>query len=149
MLPWRYTWVIAGLSLLAYSLMLFYSHPIATLQPMDDHSHHMQGDFNLHILGMWFTFAISTVLITYFVVKMANALRQQEQLLATDREDELRDEQILAVATLAAGTAHELGTPLSTMSVLLDELETEHSTTLRSTRIWRYCANRYRAANKY
>jgi two-component system, sensor histidine kinase RegB len=146
LLPWRYTWIIAGLSLLAYTLMLFYYHPLTTtlvqpilqpsLQPnllpnqtaMDlmpprfEHGHGSAG-VSLHILGMWFNFALSACLITYFVVIMARALRQQEDTLASNREEELRDEQILAVATLAAGTAHELGTPLSTMTVLIDEME--------------------------
>lgn len=126
LLPWRFTWIIAGLSLLAYSLMLIYYRPFLSMQPTMDHSHHAANSFNLHILGMWFTFAISTMLITYFVVKMASALRQQETKLAANREDELRDEQILAVATLAAGTAHELGTPLATMTLLLDELEQDY-----------------------
>ncbi len=124
-LPWRFTWIIAGLSLLAYSLMLFFYQPLTDLQPTTGHNHHSNNEFNLHIIGMWFTFALSTGLITYFVVKMANALRQQENEQVTNREHELLDEQILAVATLAAGTAHELGTPLATMTVLLDELEQE------------------------
>jgi two-component system, sensor histidine kinase RegB len=38
----------------------------------------------------------------------------------------MRDQQLLAVATQAAGAAHELGTPLSTMSVLLKDLRREH-----------------------
>lgn len=122
LLPWRYTLLVAGLSLTAYTLMLFYYLPFPALQPHQSaHAHDADG-INLHIIGMWLTFALSTALITYFVVKMANALRHQEQRLARDREDELLEEQILAVATLAAGTAHELGTPLSTMMVLLDEL---------------------------
>ncbi len=123
LLPWRYTWLIALLSLTAYTFLLFYHQPLPHLTPSQGgHSGHQPAGINLHILGMWLTFALSTALITYFVVKMANALRQQQQLQASYREDDLRDEQILAVATLAAGTAHELGTPLSTMLVLLDEL---------------------------
>lgn len=133
LLPWRYTWIIAGASLLAYTLMLFFYQPL-----IDNHATHAHGEVpllpsvqghsaqssvNLHILGMWFNFALSAVLITYFVVIMARALRQQENTRIANREDKLRDEQILAVATLAAGTAHELGTPLSTMTVLLDEME--------------------------
>ena len=127
-LPWRVTWFIAGLSLSAYSMLLFYYQPLPILQPNPHaaHADHMGSGFNLHILGMWFTFALSSALITYFVVKMANALRQQEQRQVATREDELRDEQILAVATLAAGTAHELGTPLATMTMLIDELIQEH-----------------------
>ena len=127
LLPWRYTWIIAGLSLLAYTVMLFTYQPLMEMDTLTgQHDHHMTSDFNMHILGMWFNFALSAVLITYFVVIMANALRQQENALADNREEELRDEQILAVATLAAGTAHELGTPLSTMTVLIDELEQEY-----------------------
>ena len=123
-LPWRYTWIIAGLSITAYSLMLFYFQPLGTI---NEHAHHIAGNsFNQHVLGMWFNFSLSAGLITYFVVKMASSLRQQEARLVNHREDELRDEQILALATLAAGTAHELGTPLSTMTVLIDEMEQDH-----------------------
>ncbi|WP_101757769.1 ATP-binding protein [Oceanicoccus sp. KOV_DT_Chl] len=122
-LPWRYTWAISGLSLAAYTALLFYYQPLPAFQPQQGvHAGHHSSGINLHILGMWMTFALSTALITYFVVKMANALRLQQQLQANNREDILRDEQILAVATLAAGTAHELGTPLATMTVLVDEL---------------------------
>ena len=77
---------------------------------------------NLHILGMWANFAISGALITYFISRMAGTLRQQQQKIAEQRETQLRDEQLLAVATLAAGTAHELGTPLNTMKIIVDEL---------------------------
>jgi len=124
-LPWRYTWIVAGLSLSAYTLLLFFYQPLPLLQPAMDHSQHGSA-LNAHIIGMWITFALSTGLITYFVVKMANALRQQEITQASNRENELRDEQILAVATLAAGTAHELGTPLATMTVLVEELQQEY-----------------------
>jgi two-component system sensor histidine kinase RegB len=128
-LPWAYSWALAACSLSLYSLLLFYHQPFPELLPEPGpHAHHgnTEGGLNLHILGMWFNFAISALLITFFVVRMANALRQRDEQLAEDREDELRDEQVMAVATLAAGTAHELGTPLSTMTVLLDEIKAEH-----------------------
>ena len=57
---------------------------------------------------------------------MARDLRTQEAQLNRRREDELRDEQLMAVAALAAGTAHELGTPLSTMKLLLAEMRRDH-----------------------
>ena len=53
---------------------------------------------------------------------MATTLRHQESLAVNRREERLRNDQIMAVASLAAGTAHELGTPLSTMTVLVDEI---------------------------
>src|SRR5690625_7841016 len=53
---------------------------------------------------------------------MAAALRVQQAELNGHREEALRQQQLISVATLAAGTAHELGTPLSTMTLLLDDM---------------------------
>jgi two-component system sensor histidine kinase RegB len=125
-LPWGYTWLITLLCITSYTLLLFFYIPMPILSPEHGVSHAEHQPINFHILGMWANFFISAMLITYFVVRMANDLRHQEKLLNQRREDELRDEQLMAVATLAAGTAHELGTPLSTMKVLLRELINEH-----------------------
>ena len=119
-LPWRHTWLVAGASLLAYSLLLYFYVPFPLFTP---HAAMGHGDAaNVHVLGMWFNFLFSAGLITYFVVRMAATLRQQEAQAVVQREDRLRNDQIMAVASLAAGTAHELGTPLSTMVVLVDEM---------------------------
>lgn len=116
-LPWRHAWIIASTSLLAYSLLMFFYHPVPQLAMP-----HEGSRLNLHILGMWLNFALSAGLVTFFVYKMARALRIKDRTLSNTREASLRDEQVLAVATQAAGTAHELGTPLSTMAVLLSEM---------------------------
>ncbi len=116
-LPWRFTWLIAASSVSAYSALLFFYQPLQPLEP-----HHASAGINLHIVGMWFNFAVSAVLITYFVVQMSSTVRRRDQELAKVREQRLQDEQLLAIATLAAGTAHELGTPLSTMRIITDEL---------------------------
>ncbi len=119
-MPWRFTWLVAGASLLAYSLLLYFYRPFPLFTP---HGHQGHGDAgSVHVLGMWFNFLFSAGLITYFVVRMAATLRQQETLAVTRKEDRLRNDQIMAVASLAAGTAHELGTPLATMTVLVDEM---------------------------
>lgn len=118
-LPWRFTWLVAALCIGIYSLLLVFNQPLAIFSLHN----HGAPRFNAHIIGMWANFALSALLITYFVVRMAQAIRDREQLLNQLREEDLRDEQIMAVATLAAGTAHELGTPLSTMKILLEELQ--------------------------
>jgi two-component system sensor histidine kinase RegB len=124
-LPWRYTWLVACASLLAYSLLLYYFRPFPLFTP---HAHpgHGSGN-NVHVLGMWFNFLFSAGLITYFVVRMAATLRQQEALAVAQREDRLRNGQIMAVASLAAGSAHKPGTPLSTMTVLVEEMLSDTS----------------------
>jgi two-component system sensor histidine kinase RegB len=125
-LPTRYTWSVALLSLGAYSWLLGNHFPIPALAPMSEHGHHSSSN-NLHIMGMWCNFAVSALLITYFVTRMASTLKQQEIKLAQQREDQLRDEQVIGIGTLAAGTAHELGTPLNTMKILVDEMQHEPS----------------------
>ncbi len=118
-LPWRHTWLVAVASLLAYSLLLYFYRPFPLFTP---HAHMGHGNSNVHVLGMWFNFLFSAGLITYFVVRMAAQLRRQETRAIAQREQRLRTDQIMAVASLAAGTAHELGTPLATMTVLVDEM---------------------------
>jgi two-component system sensor histidine kinase RegB len=85
------------------------------------HSH--DGGFGLHVFGMWLGFVLSAGLIGYFVVGMGTTLRRQEQALAEAREQALRDERLVALGTLAASTAHELGTPLGTMALLVEEID--------------------------
>ena len=115
----RYSILIAVTALSAYSLLLKYYVSIAAIAPS---SHHGASNGSLHVLGMWANFAVSAGIIIYFISRMASALKIQEQALALQREAELRNEQLLAVGTLAAGTAHELGTPLNTMKLLVDDM---------------------------
>lgn len=120
-LPWFYSVFLSGLALTGYTALLIWYRPL-----------HIVGEqinellISLHLFGMWANFALSAAFITFFVTKMAAAVREQEEFRAARREEGMRDQQLLAVATQAAGAAHELGTPLSTMSVLLTELRQEH-----------------------
>jgi two-component system sensor histidine kinase RegB len=59
------------------------------------------------------------------VTTMGRALRRHQRMLADAREQSLRDEQLVALGTLAASTAHELGTPLATMTLTAEELRDE------------------------
>nr|WP_163503248.1 ATP-binding protein [Halomonas socia] len=116
-LPWRFAWLIASASMAGYTFLMLSFEPVPQL------SHGIiVGSISLHVLGMWLNFGLSAGLVTFFIYKMAHALRRRDQTLSRTREAALRNEQVLAVATQAAGTAHELGTPLSTMAVLLNEM---------------------------
>ncbi|SFD84823.1 ATP-binding protein [Nitrosomonas sp. Nm166] len=120
-LPWRYTWVMAVITIACYTLLLFNYIPLP-----HEHSNHLI-EFALHVSGMWLAFVLSTVIIAWFVVKMSASIRERDQDLAKAREQALRNEQIIALGTLAAGAAHELGTPLSTMAVVTRELQQEYT----------------------
>lgn len=117
----------------ACSILLYTSFLISELR--NEHSVHMGENFQLHLVGMWVTFVVSAVLITLFVTRMAAAIRSRELTLAKARENEMRNEQLVAIGTLAAGTAHALGTPLSTMAVLLTDLDKLSEEELQQTPI--------------
>jgi two-component system, sensor histidine kinase RegB len=128
----RFTIALAAFCLLAYSLLMFYYQPLPFLSPSHEmvmnsaaHSMHMATDHSMswHVVGMWLNFVVSTLLISYFVLRMARALRARDAELAAIREKQLRDEQLIGIATLAAGTLHELGTPLATMTLLTEEFK--------------------------
>lgn len=116
-----HTWFIAFLSISFYTLLLFYYQPLA-LFTVTGHN----TTTNAHFLGMWVNFGFSALLISWFVVRMAGALREQSQAIAHNREAGIRNEQIISVASIAAGTAHEMRTPLATMAVTVDEIAFEH-----------------------
>lgn len=116
-LPQRYTWSIALLATLCYGVLMFYYVPLS----MEMHQH--DRVFSLHIAGMWFGFVLSSILIAWFGVRMAQAVRNRDAQLARLRENELRQERVVALGALAAGAAHELGTPLATLAILTGELE--------------------------
>ena len=121
----RHTWAIAGLTLVCYSLLFFFYVPLDLFEAAGGHAGH-GATTGAHFLGMWANFAFSAALIGFFVVRMAQTVRDQQQAINRVREEALRNEQIIGVASVAAGTAHELRTPLATMNLLAEELAAEH-----------------------
>lgn len=113
-LPVRCVLAVGLAAVAAYSALMVFYVPL----PMSDATRATR----LHLLGMWLTFAISALMIAWFVVRMTRLIRVRDAELAARREQALRDERIMAIGTLAAGAAHELGTPLATMSLIAGEL---------------------------
>jgi two-component system, sensor histidine kinase RegB len=124
-LSWGHTWLLCLISLSAYGLLLFIHQPL----PLLDVQLANVG-LNLHIVGMWATFIMSALFIAYFVVDMAMAQQQQAKQLAQLREQSLQNEHLMAIASQAAATAHELGTPLTTMAITLKDLQLDVSADL-------------------
>lgn len=149
----RYIWVMAVVAFAAYTLLIFFNQPLPLFQGrlmdldaalsktcgMNRATIHQDG-IALHVVGMWLNFAISALIVSVFLARNAGALRQREHEILIFRERALRQEQVLALGLLAAGAAHKLGTPLSTMAVVLREMELgegnreEHAEDLRLLR---------------
>lgn len=124
-LPRQYTWLTALLVTLSYTLLMRFFIPINL--PDTGHQHQAAALLKLHLAGMWLNFILTAILITWFVVNIRENLQRQEHKLKRASESNLRNQQLLSLATMAAGTAHEMGTPLATMRVLLHEIKLDHS----------------------
>lgn len=118
-LPVRCVVAVGVAAISSYSILMLYYIPLA----MPDATRGTQ----LHLVGMWLTFSVSALMIAWFVVRMTRLIRQRDAELAATREQALRDERVMAMGTLAAGAAHELGTPLATMSLIAGELVHDNS----------------------
>ena len=86
-------------------------------------AHHRLNDFPAHLFTMWFAGAAVAELVAHYVSRARAALAQRQQELDDARERALRSEHLASLATLAAGAAHELSTPLATIAVASRELE--------------------------
>jgi two-component system, sensor histidine kinase RegB len=118
-LRWPYALSVVVLTLVCYSLLLFFHVPLAgglTSGPDD----------GLRIIGMWVSYLVATGLIAYFVVTVSGLLRRQSQALAEEAQRDMTREYLVRVGALAAGAAHEIRSPLATMAVLVKELQHQY-----------------------
>lgn len=120
-LPARHTWVMAALTIAAYTALLFFNRPL----PFGDAG--AAREYLVHVWGMWIGFVLLALLVAHFIVRMGETLRERDRLLAEEREKALRDERLVALGTLAAGTAHELATPLGTLTVLSRDMAEDYA----------------------
>jgi two-component system sensor histidine kinase RegB len=114
-LPQGWAWVVIGMVAGCYGILLTRHWPLATATtPLPAGA--MAG-------GNWAALVLVSVLIAAFIQWVVKALRQREGELEAMRERAVKNEQLAALTTLAAGAAHELGTPLGTIAVVAKELE--------------------------
>jgi two-component system sensor histidine kinase RegB len=112
----RWTWSLAVLCVGCYGLLFATHVPI-------EHSSHLASEMGLHLQGMWVAFCVAAVLTAYFVVQMSKAVERRDAEISAMRDRAARSERLASLATLAAGAAHELGSPLATIAVAARELE--------------------------
>lgn len=109
-----HAWILGALAVLAYTYLWFAYQPLAITDA--------QWATRLHIFGMWLVFVVSDVVVIWFIVQMTKAIRERDSALNEAREQAIRNDWIVSMGSLAAGAAHELGTPLGTLNILVDEL---------------------------
>jgi len=113
-----WTWALGVLSTFCFGLLF----PFHVPAPAFDTHHDLQG-LSPHLVGMWVAFIVAAGLIAFFTGKVSDDLREREHQVLTLQEQIAKNERLASLATLAAGAAHELGTPLGTIAVVSRELE--------------------------
>ncbi len=93
-----------------------------TLQPAILEYAGLPDHMKLHLEGMLLAFVITVVFIVFFVGKIQKALEEHQQTLIRLEEERARSERLSSLATLSAGTTHELSTPLATIAVAAGEM---------------------------
>jgi two-component system sensor histidine kinase RegB len=118
-----WVWLIAIACILDYSILTQFYHPLQ----LSTASHHLaaqsdqQSFLDWHLAGMWLTFLVSAITLSLLIPTLKQATIKKRLQLTDLREKQLKNEQLIGIATLAAGTAHEMGTPLMTMEMILND----------------------------
>ncbi len=113
--PWS-TWLMVVISALCVAGLAAFGKPLALLPP--DHD---RGLSSPYIQGMLICFALNAALLVTFISRIGHNLRERDARLADLRQRAAEEEHIVRMGLLASGAAHELGTPLATLAVILGD----------------------------
>ncbi len=126
--PSRWLWSLIAVCTAAYAFIFFHHHPVV-VGDMEI----QQGcpSYSWHLQGMAVAFVITAACIGAFVSRMQRVLRQRDRELSAAQVQSAKHAQFVSLATLSAGVAHELGSPLGTISLasseLLEELQRQQT----------------------
>jgi two-component system sensor histidine kinase RegB len=110
-----FTWLMTLCSNMVY-LWLWYMGNNPT-------EHHLHNSIMAnHVLGMWLGFIVVSLLLTWVTTTLMNRIKAKNQSLLKFEQQRQADENIIKMATLATSLAHELGTPLASITLLVNEL---------------------------
>lgn len=109
------TWVLVVLASLGFVGLMGDHRPLALPLALDD------GVPRLYLQGVFVCFLIGAGLLVLFLQRISRNLRTRDEKLADLRQRAVEEDHIVRMGLLASGAAHELGTPLSTLSVILND----------------------------
>lgn len=105
-----WTWMLVGLSFVGFGIL------IVAHQPMEIPQQN-------RLIGAWVALGVASAFVVHFLQRISAALATRERELTDARSLAARQERLASLATMAAGAAHELSTPLGTVALAAKELE--------------------------
>lgn len=121
-----WSWILTVLALYGFVFLLIYSKPLS-IREGQAQIRELLNNSNIGIEQVGLFVAVSTciVVIVYFTTMLNSQLRRREVELRDAERLQAKSDKLQALGTLAAGAAHELATPLSTIAVTSTELSRE------------------------
>lgn len=110
-----YIWSIVAITTACFAALSRFNLPLTLSADL-----HL-GLASPYLLGLMACFLLNAILLVIFITRIERNLRQRDARLAAARQRGLEEEHIVRMGLLASGAAHELGTPLSTMAVILGD----------------------------
>jgi two-component system sensor histidine kinase RegB len=107
-------WALIAVTFLCFVGLIVAHRPLAL--PADS-----PGLFTLYVRGALVGFALNAVLLATFISRINANLRLRDARLAALRQRAAEEDHIVRMGLLASGAAHELGTPLATLDVILGD----------------------------
>jgi two-component system sensor histidine kinase RegB len=108
-------WALVGVTALAYGLLTVLHRPLIYPPGLA-----LAAD-DLYRLGAWISFVLIGVLLSLFITRISRNLRARDAYLAELRQHAIEEDAIVRMGLFASGAAHELGTPLASLSVILGD----------------------------
>lgn len=115
LLPANWSWIVATLAALVVAALTFVYQPLVLPEP------HAGHPMRLYLVGSLICFALIAALLVFFVIRIDRNRRQSDAALAALRQQAAEEHHIVRMGLLASGAAHELGTPMATMAVLVGD----------------------------
>jgi len=110
-----FVWAMVGLTSLCLVVLTQWHH-LLILPDLDD------SPLSMHYIGgLLMCFLINAALLVIFIGRIGSNLRQRDARLADLRQRAAEEGHIVRMGLLATGAAHELGTPLATLSVIVGD----------------------------
>ncbi len=111
----RSTWSLVVVTCMSFAWLTL------SYRPLDLSQQGFGDPFRLHVIGMFIGFVLDAVLLVVFMTRINRNLRDRDAHLAALRQHAAEQDHIVRMGLLASGAAHELGTPLASLSVILSD----------------------------
>ena len=112
--PWS-VWTMVAVTVVCVGGLALFGRPLSL--PPD----HDRGLYSPYIQGMLVCFALNAGLLVIFITRIGQNLRDRDSRLADLRDRAVEEEHVVRIGLMASGAAHELGTPLATLAVILGD----------------------------